>query len=133
VRRRRPIDQALFAVVTEAYGHGVSTAMWTIWSPRWAPTLGSPRATYPPERGDLDVEVGADPVGGVQEQVGEGEFGQRAGRCEARIGGDRRDSRVAAQAVVVATGVSADDRGEVLGFDVGDSESGAFWTGFLRP
>jgi Transposase, Mutator family len=24
------------------------------------------------------------------------------------------------------------DRREVLGFDVGDSESGAFWTGFLR-
>jgi putative transposase len=34
--------------------------------------------------------------------------------------------------VVVATGVSADGRREVLGFDVGDSESGAFWTGFLR-
>src|SRR4029453_18692148 len=33
---------------------------------------------------------------------------------------------------VVATGVSADGRREVLGFDVGDSESGTFWTGFLR-
>ena len=46
--------------------------------------------------------------------------------------GSFRGSRVAAQAVVVATGVSADGRREVLGFDVGDSESGAFWTGFLR-
>jgi putative transposase len=54
--------------------------------------------------------------------------------CKARIGGDRRGrgSRVAAQAVVIATGVSADGRREVLGFDVGDSESGAFWTAFLR-
>jgi putative transposase len=34
--------------------------------------------------------------------------------------------------VVFATGVSADGRREVLGFDVGDSESGAFWTAFLR-
>jgi putative transposase len=53
---------------------------------------------------------------------------------KARIGGDRRGrgSRVTAQAIVVATGVSADGRREVLGFDVGDSESGAFWTGFLR-
>jgi putative transposase len=54
--------------------------------------------------------------------------------CKARIGGDRRGrgSRVAAQAVVIATGVSADGRREVPGFDVGDSEAGAFWTGFLR-
>jgi putative transposase len=36
------------------------------------------------------------------------------------------------QAVVVATGVAADGRREVLGFDVGDSEDGAFWTAFLR-
>ena len=36
------------------------------------------------------------------------------------------------QAVVVATGVTADGRREVLGFDVGDSEDGAFWTAFLR-
>ena len=33
---------------------------------------------------------------------------------------------------MIATGVSADGRREVLGFDVGDSEAGAFWTGFLR-
>ena len=53
---------------------------------------------------------------------------------KARVGGDRRGrgSRVAAQAVVIATGISADGRREVLGFDVGDSESGPFWTGFLR-
>ena len=47
--------------------------------------------------------------------------------CKARTGG-----RVASQAVVIATGVSADGRREVLGFDVGDSEDGAFWTSFLR-
>jgi transposase-like protein len=47
--------------------------------------------------------------------------------CKARI-----DHRVVSQAVVVATGVAADGRREVLGFDVGDSEDGAFWTAFLR-
>ncbi len=54
--------------------------------------------------------------------------------CKARTGGDRRGrgSRVTAQAVVIATGISADGRREVLGFDVGDSESAVFWTGFLR-
>jgi putative transposase len=53
--------------------------------------------------------------------------------CKARVGGARngKGSRVASQAVVVATGVSADGRREVLGFSVGDSEDGAFWTAFL--
>jgi transposase-like protein len=54
--------------------------------------------------------------------------------CKARIGGGKggKGSRVASQAVVVATGASADGRREVLAFAVGDSEDGAFWTAFLR-
>ncbi len=36
------------------------------------------------------------------------------------------------QAVVIATGVSADGRREVLGCAFGDSETQAFWTEFLR-
>ena len=47
--------------------------------------------------------------------------------CKARV-----NRRVVSQAVVIATGVTADGRREVLGFDVGDSEDGAFWTAFLR-
>jgi putative transposase len=47
--------------------------------------------------------------------------------CKARV-----NRRVVSQAVVIATGVAADGRREVLGFDVGDSEDGAFWTAFLR-
>jgi transposase-like protein len=47
--------------------------------------------------------------------------------CKARV-----DHRVVSQAVVVATGVAADGRREVLGFDVGDSEDGAFWTALRR-
>jgi transposase-like protein len=47
--------------------------------------------------------------------------------CKARV-----DHRVVSQAVVIATGVAADGHREVPGFDVGDSEDGAFWTAFLR-
>ena len=47
--------------------------------------------------------------------------------CKARV-----NHRVVSQAVVVAFGVAADGRREVLGFDVGDSENEAFWTEFLR-
>ncbi|MET3951038.1 transposase-like protein [Arthrobacter sp. UYEF36] len=36
------------------------------------------------------------------------------------------------QAVVVAFGVAADGRREVLGFDVGDSKNEGFWAAFLR-
>jgi putative transposase len=44
----------------------------------------------------------------------------------------REDGRVASQAVVVATAVNAAGQREVLGLDVGPSEDGAFWLGFLR-
>ncbi len=47
--------------------------------------------------------------------------------CKARV-----NHRVVSQAVVVAFGVAADGRREVLGFDVGDSENEGFWTAFLR-
>jgi putative transposase len=39
---------------------------------------------------------------------------------------------VVSKAVVVATGVAQSGDREVLGLGVGDSESGAFWTAFLR-
>ena len=47
--------------------------------------------------------------------------------CKVRI-----NQRVVSQAVVIATGVSADGRREVLGCACGDSETEAFWTEFLR-
>uniref|UniRef100_UPI0009C064E2 IS256 family transposase n=1 Tax=Mycobacterium avium TaxID=1764 RepID=UPI0009C064E2 len=47
--------------------------------------------------------------------------------CKARV-----NHRVVSQAVVIATGVAADGRREVPGFEVGDSEDGAVVTAFLR-
>jgi putative transposase len=47
--------------------------------------------------------------------------------CKARVG-----HRIVAQAIVVAVGVAADGRGDVLGFVVGDSGNEGFWTSFLR-
>jgi putative transposase len=45
----------------------------------------------------------------------------------------RQDGRVVSAAVVLATGVNATTGlREVLGLDVGASEAGAFWLGFLR-
>jgi len=44
----------------------------------------------------------------------------------------REQGRVVGQAVVLAVGVTADGVREVLGCDIGPSEDGAFWLGFLR-
>jgi transposase-like protein len=44
----------------------------------------------------------------------------------------REAGRVVSQAVVVAMGVTADGTREILGVDIGPSEDGAFWLGFLR-
>ena len=44
----------------------------------------------------------------------------------------RENGRVMSQAIVIAIGVTASGEREVLGLDVGPSESGAFWLAFLR-
>jgi transposase-like protein len=44
----------------------------------------------------------------------------------------REGGRVVSQAIVVAIGVRATGEREVLGLDVGPTESGAFWLAFLR-
>ncbi len=44
----------------------------------------------------------------------------------------RRNHRIVSVAVIVAVGVNADGRREVLGMDIGPSEAETFWTEFLR-
>jgi transposase-like protein len=40
----------------------------------------------------------------------------------------RQDGRVVSVAVIIAVGVNADGRREVLGMDIGPSEAETFWT-----
>src|SRR5678810_278585 len=44
----------------------------------------------------------------------------------------RRGGRIVSVAVIIAVGVNADGRREVLGMDIGPSEAETFWTSFLR-
>ena len=44
----------------------------------------------------------------------------------------RQNGRIVPVAVIVAVGVNADGRREVLGMDIGPSEAETFWTAFLR-
>lgn len=126
LERRRRIDQALFAVVMEAYLHGVSSRVVDELVQALGADTGISKSEVSRICQDLDGEVAA--------------FRDRplshtafpyvvldATYCKARV-----NHRVVSQAVVIATGVSADGRREILGFEAGDSEAGAFWTSFLR-
>ena len=75
---------------------------------------------------DLDEEVGAFRDRSLADTTYPYVF-LDATYCKARV-----NHRVVSQAIVVAIGVTADGRREVLGMDVGDSEDGAFWTAFCR-
>jgi transposase-like protein len=133
LERRRRIDQALFAVVMEAYVTGTSVRKVDDLVKALGADTGISKSEVSRICGDLDSEVAAFADRDLSEQAFPYVF-LDATYCKARIGGGKggKGSRVASQAVVVATGVSADGRREVLGFAVGDSEDGAFWTAFLR-
>jgi putative transposase len=121
LERRRRVDQALFAVVMEAYLHGVSTRKVDDLVKALGADTGISKSEVSRICADLDEEVGAFRDRSLGEIAYPYVF-LDATYCKARV--NRR--------VVSATGVTADGRREVLGFDVGDSEDGAFWTAFLR-
>ena len=126
LERRRRVDQALFAVVMEAYLHGVSTRKVDDLVKALGADTGISKSEVSRICADLDAEVAAFRDRSLAEQAFPYVF-LDATYCKARV-----NRRVVSQAVVIATGVAADGRREVLGFDVGDSEDGAFWTAFLR-
>src|SRR4051794_16134692 len=126
LERRRRVDQALFAVVMEAYLHGVSTRKVDDLVKALGADTGISKSEMSRICADLDEEVGAfrdRSLAGLQFPY----VFLDATYCKARV-----NHRVVSQAVVIATGVRADGWREVLGFAVGDSEDGAFWTAFLR-
>ena len=133
LERRRRIDQALFAVVMEAYVTGTSVRKVDNLVQALGADTGISKSEVSRICADLDAEVSVFADRDLSEQDFPYVF-LDATYCKARIGGGKggKGSRVASQAVVIATGVSADGRREVLGFAVGDSEDGAFWTSFLR-
>jgi putative transposase len=126
LERRRRVDQSLFAVIMEAYLHGTSTRKVDDLVKALGADSGISKSEVSRICAELDVEVAAFRDRSLSQQPFRYVF-LDATYCKARV-----DHRVVSQAVVVATGVAADGRREVLGFDVGDSEDGAFWTAFLR-
>jgi putative transposase len=133
LERRRRIDQALFAVIMEAYVTGTSVRKVDNLVQALGADTGISKSEVSRICADLDEHV----LDFADRSLAETTFPYvflDATYCKARVGGARngKGSRVVSQAIVVATGVTADGRREVLGFAVGDSEDGAFWTAFLR-
>jgi transposase-like protein len=126
LERRRRVDQALFAVVMEAYLHGVSTRKVDDLVKALGAETGISKSEVSRICADLDAEVSSFRDRSLAGQIFPYVF-LDATYCKARV-----NRRVVSQAVVVATGVRGDGWREVLGFAVGDSEDGAFWTAFLR-
>ncbi|MBX4171648.1 IS256 family transposase [Rhodococcus sp. DMU2021] len=125
LERRRRIDKALYAVVMEAYVHGVSTRSVDDLVGALGVESGISKSEVSRICAGLDTEIAR--------------FRERtlthtsfpyvfldATFCKVRIG-----AHVVSQALVVATGVSIDGSREVLGTAVGDSESYEFWREFL--
>jgi putative transposase len=123
---RRRIDQALYAVVMEAYVCGVSTR-----------SVDDLVAALGIDSGISKSEVSRICAG--LDEVVTAFRGRRLDHTEfpyvyldaTYLHVRNATSQVVSMAVVVATGITADGGREVLGLDVGDSEDEVFWRAFL--
>lgn len=126
LERRRRVDQALFAVVMEAYVQGVSTRKVD----DLVRALGADSGISKSEVSRICVNLDEDVAEFRERRLDDTSYPYvfvDATYCKARVG-----RRVVSQAIVIAVGVAADGRRQVLGFQVGDTESEPFWTEFFR-
>jgi len=123
---RRRIDQALYAVVMEAYVHGVSTRSVDDLVEAMGVDSGISKSEVSRICAGLDEVVGAFRTRTLDHV----EFPYvylDATYLHVR----NQTHQVVSMAVVVATGVTATGEREILGLDVGDSEDEVFWKGFM--
>lgn len=122
---RKRAERALSAVVQEAYVHGVSTRkVDDLVKALGMGGISKSRVSELCKELDEEVErFRSRPLEGSYPYVW----------VDATYVKSRQDGRVVSTAVVIAVGVKAQTgEREVLGFDVGPSEDGAFWTSFVR-
>jgi putative transposase len=123
---RRRIDRALWAVVMEAYVHGVSTRKVDDLVRALGIDAGISKSEVSRICGELDVVVGAFRERRLDHVAFPYVF------LDATYVKAHEGASVVSKAIVLATGVTAAGDREVLGLAVGDSEDGAFWTAFAR-
>jgi len=123
---RRRIDRALWAVVMEAYVHGVSTRKVDDLVAALGIDAGISKSEVSRICGELDAVVATF----RDRSLGHTKFPYVF--LDATYVKAHEGASVVSKAIVIATGVTASGDQEVLGLAVGDSEDGAFWTAFLR-
>lgn len=121
---RRPAEQAIFAVVMEAYVNGVSTRKVD----RLVEQLGVHGMTK--DRVSAICRGLDERVEAFRNRPLEGAYPYLW--LDAKHVKVRDQGRVVSKAVVVAYAVHEGGIREVLGLDVGEVESGSFWVEFLR-
>jgi len=123
---RRRIDRALWAVVMEAYVHGVSTRKVDDLVAALGIEQGVSKSEVSRICAELDAVVGPFRERRLDHVAFPYVF------LDATYVKAHEGASVVSKAIVIATGVTAKGDREVLGLAVGDSEDGAFWTAFLR-
>jgi putative transposase len=123
---RRRIDKALWAVIMEAYVHGVSTRKVD----DLVAALGIETGVSKSEVSRICAELDSVVAEFRDRPLGHVEFPYVL--LDATYVKAHEGAHVLSKAIVIATGVSRNGDREVLGLAVGDSEDGAFWTAFLR-
>ena len=126
LERRRRIDRALFAVVMEAYVHGVSTRKVDDLVAALGAASGISKSEVSRICAGLDEEMAAfrtRPLGHVEFPYLFADATYLKGRLR---------GQVVSRAVVVVTGVTMTGEREVLGAAVGDTKTEAFWSEFFR-
>jgi putative transposase len=126
---RRRIDQALYAVVMEAYVNGVSTRAVDDLVTALGIDSGISKSEVSRICAGLDETVAAFRSRPLHHTTFPYLFLDATYLHVRRTGAG---GQVTSMAVVIATGVTATGDREVLGVDVGDSEDEVFWRGFLR-
>jgi putative transposase len=121
---RRMAEKALAAVVQEAYVHGVSTrSVDDLVKAMGMSGISKSQVSRLCEEIDEKVKAFLDrPIEGDWLYLW----------IDATYVKVRQNGRIVSVAVIVAVGVNADGRREVLGMDIGPSEAETFWTAFLR-
>ncbi len=120
IELRRMTEKALTAVIQEAYIQGVSTRSVDALVQAMGGT-GVSKSEVSRLCGEIDARVDAF----LQRPI-EGDWPYLW--IDATYVKTRQEGRV----VIVAVGVNADGRREVLGLDIGASEAEPFWTAFVR-
>jgi transposase-like protein len=124
---RRRIDQALYAVIMEAYISGVSTRKVDALVAALGSQSGISKSQVSRICQDIDQQVQAF----LNRQLEGSAYAYVYLDATYLNGRQGKAQQVVSRAVVVAMGVNADGRRELLGLKVGNSETEAFWAEFI--